>query len=35
MERIAGSDVRESAGWIGWIAIIGYVIVAAIMWSMR
>lgn len=35
MERILGSDVRESAGWIGWIAIIGYLIVAAIMWSMR
>lgn len=30
-----GSDVRESAGWIGWIAIIGYLIVAAIIWSMR
>ncbi len=35
MERTAGSEVRESAGWIGWIAIIGYLIVAAIMWSMR
>ncbi len=35
MERIAGSDVRASAGWIGWIAIIGYLIVAAIMWGMR
>lgn len=35
MERIVGTGVRESAGWIGWIAIIGYLIVAAIIWSMR